>query len=110
MSFIDRIKSNYTNKRLKKIKQLEMSINNENSAIKSNDLSPKIFSVNKKSSLRAFPTMLSIGKNIEYNFKSIKNNPINPKIIASNHFINEFEDYAKSMDIKSVGTLKCYLN
>ncbi len=103
MSFIENVKSKYTAKRMNNIKQLYMSVNNERGAIKSNSSSPEIFAVNKKTSLRSLPTMLSIGKNIEYTFKSLKNNPEFPKITASNDFINEFEDRAKSMGIKSIG-------
>jgi len=106
MSFIDELKSKYTKKRLNKIKQLEMSVNNEKGAIKSNDSSPEIFSVNKKTPLRGFPALLSIGKNIEYNFKSIKNNPTIPKVTASDNFIEEFENYAKSMGITAIGYAK----
>jgi ferredoxin len=106
MIFVDELKSKYTNKRLNKIKQFEMSIINEEGAIKANNLSPEIFSVNKKTSLRALPTMLSIGKNIEYNFKSIKNNPTIPKTNVSNDFIENFENYAKSIGIKSIGYAK----
>lgn len=106
MSFIDGLKSKYTAKRMNKIKQLYMSVNNENGAIKSNSSSPEIFAVNKETPLRSLPTMLSIGKNIEYNFESLKNNPINPKTIASTDFIKKFENRAKSMGIKSIGYTK----
>ncbi len=47
--------------------------------------------------------MLSIGKDIEYNFESLKNNPAFPKTTASVDFIKEFENHAKSMGIKSMG-------
>lgn len=106
MSFVSKLKSNYTNKRVNKIKKLEMSVNNKNGAIKSNYSSPEIISVEKKTPLSALPTMLSIGKNIEYTFKSLKNNPTIPKTIASNDFIKELENYAKSMGIKSIGYTK----
>jgi len=91
---------------MNKIKQLEMSVNNENGAIKSNHLSPEMVSVNKKTPLRALPTMLSIGKNIEYTFKSLKNNPTLPKTTASDDFIQKFENHAKSMGIISIGYTK----
>lgn len=82
---------------------LYMGANNEVGAIKSNSSSPEIFQVNKKTSLRAIPTMLSIGKNVEYNFESLKNNPIKPKTTASDNFIQKFEELAKSMGITSIG-------
>ncbi len=106
MSFVDGLKSRYIAKRMNKIKQLYNSVNGEKGAIKSNSSSPEIFAVNKKTPLRALPTMLSIGKNIEYNFESLKNNPTNPKTIASDDFIKELENYAKSMGIKSIGYTK----
>jgi epoxyqueuosine reductase len=106
MSFISELKSNYTNKHMNKLKQLEMSVNIEKGAIKSNHSSPKMVSVTKKTPLRTLPTMISIGKNIEYNFKSLKNNPTIPKTISSVDFINEFENYAKSMGIMSIGYIK----
>lgn len=106
MSFISELKSNYTNKRMNKIRQLEMSINNEKGAIKSNDLSPEMFLVDKKTSLSALPALMSIGKNIEYNFKSIKNNPIIPKTTAMDDFIEEFENYVKSRGITAIGYTK----
>lgn len=106
MSFIENVKSKYTAKRMNNIKQLYRSVNNKKGAIKSNSSSPEIFSVNKKTSLRALPTMLSIGKNIEYNFKSLENNPIIPKTTASDDFIKEFENYVKSMGIVSIGYTK----
>ncbi|MGF7117791.1 4Fe-4S binding protein [Methanobacterium oryzae] len=106
MSFISQLKSNYTEKRANKIKELEMSVNNENGAIKSNDLSPEIISVEKKVSLKSTLTLMSIGKNIEHTFKSLKNNPDFPKTSASNEFIQEFENYAISMNIKSIGYTK----
>lgn len=106
MGFISELKSNYTNKRMNKIRQLEMSINNEKGAIKSNDLSPDMFLVDKKTSLSALPTLMSIGKNIEYNFKSIKNNPIVPKTTTADSFIEEFENYAKSLGITAIGYAK----
>ncbi len=100
------MKSKYTAKRMNNIKQLYRSVNDERGAIKSNSSSPKIFAVNKKTSLRALPTMLSIGKNIEYNFKSLKNNPFVPKTTALDNFIKELENYAKSMGIVSIGYTK----
>lgn len=106
MSFISELKTNYTKRRINKIKKLETSINNEKGAIKSSFSSPEIVSVNKKTPLRSFPTMLSIGRNIEYNIKSIKNNPEFPKTVASPDFIEEFENYAKSMGITAIGYAK----
>jgi ferredoxin len=106
MSFISELRTNYTNKRLNKIKQLEMSVNNEMGAIKSNYASPEIVSVNKKTPLRVIPTILSIGKNIEYNFESLKNNPVILKTTSFSDFIKEFENYAKSMGINSIGYAK----
>jgi epoxyqueuosine reductase QueG len=106
VSFISELKSNYTNKRINKIKQLEVSVNNKNGAIKSNYSSPEMVSVNKKTPFKSLLTMLSIGKNIEYNFKSLKNNPAIPKTAASSDFIKEFENYAKSRGIKSIGYIK----
>lgn len=106
MNFISKLKFNYTNKRMDKIKQLYMSLNSEENAIKSDVSSPEIFVVNKKTSIKALPTMLSIGKNIEYNFESLKNNPINPKTVASADFIKKFENYAESMGINSLGYTK----
>jgi len=50
--------------------------------------------------------MLSIGKNVEYNVKSLKNNPSNPKTVVSKDFIPKFEKYARSMGIKGVGYTK----
>lgn len=106
MSFVSKLKSNFTNKHMNKIKQLEMSVNNEKEAIKSNYSSPEMISVEKKTPLRALLTLLSIGKNIEYTFKSLKNNPTIPKTIASDDFIKGLENYAKSMGIKSIGYAK----
>ena len=103
MSFVSELKSNYTKKRMNKIKQLEMSVNNEIGAIKSNYTSPELVSVEKKVSLKSTLTLMSIGKNIEYTFKSLKNNPEFPKTSISNEFIQEFEDHAISMGIKSIG-------
>ena len=103
MSFISELKTNYTNKRMEKIKQLEKSISNEKGAIKSNNYSPEIVSVNKKTPLRALPTMLSIGKNIEYNYKSLKNNPNYPKTLASPELIDKFENYARKLGITAIG-------
>ena len=106
MSFINELKTNYTKKRINKIKQLYMGVNNEKGAIKSDSSSPEIFAVNKKTPLRALPTMLSIGKNIEYNFESLKNNPALPNTTSSDDFIKEFENYAESMGITSIGYTK----
>lgn len=50
--------------------------------------------------------MFSIGKNIEYNFKSLKINPENPETSATNEFISNFEVYAKSLGIMSIGYAK----
>ncbi len=75
MSFISELKANYTHKRMEKIKQLELNVNSKKEAIKSTNSSPKMVRVDKKTPLRSFPTMLSIGKNIEYTFKSLEGNP-----------------------------------
>lgn len=108
MSFIEELKLKYTAKRMNKIKMLYKSANNEIGAIKSNSSSPEIFQVNKKTSLRALPAMLSIGKNVEYNFESLKNNPITPKTAASDQFIQKFEELAKSRGITSIGYTKIF--
>lgn len=108
MRFIDEIKSKYTAKRVNKIKNLYRGANNEKGAIRSNSSSPEIFSVNKKTPLRALPTMLSIGRNIEYNFESLKNNPTAPKTLATDNFIQRFEELAKSMGIASIGYTKIF--
>ncbi len=98
--------SRFTDYRMNKMKKLAMSLNNEKNAIKANYSSPEMVTVDKKTPLRALPTLLSIGKNIEYSFKSLKNNPSIPKKIASPDFINQFEKYAQSMGIKSIGYTK----
>lgn len=103
MSLISELKTNYTNKRMNKIKELEKIVSNEKGAIKSNKYSPGIVSVHKKTPLSALPTMLSIGKNIEYNYKSLKNNPNYPKTSASPEFIYEFENYARRLGITAIG-------
>lgn len=103
MSFISELKTNYTNKRMNKIKQLEINVGNEKGAIKSNKFSPEFVSINKKTPLRTLPTMLSIGKNIEYNYKSLNNNPSYPKTSASPEFMDKFENYARSSGITAIG-------
>lgn len=106
MGLIDGIISKYTAYRVNKIKELEMSINHEKNAIKASQSSPERFTVNKGAPLRALPTMSSIGKNVEYNVKSLKNNPDVPKTAASTDFIKEFKNYAQSLGIKGIGYAK----
>ena len=77
MSILNGIRSQYADYRFKKIKNLEISINNENNVIKANNSSPERFNVDKKIPLRSFTTLLSIGKNVGYNIKSLNNNPKN---------------------------------
>ena len=60
----------------------------------------------KKYNLKPFQPLFSIGKNVEYNVKSLKNNPSVPKTVASKDFIQKFEKYARSMGIESVGYTK----
>jgi len=60
----------------------------------------------KKIPLRSLITLLSIGKNVEYNVKSLNNNPENPKTTASNEFIEKFESIAINNGIKSIGYTK----
>jgi len=103
---LSEIKSKFTNYQLNKMKKLEMSLNDNKNAIKANYSSPEMVSVNKKIPLKATLTALSIVKNIEYNFKSLKNNPITPKTTASPGFIKKFENYAKSIGIRSIGYVK----
>ena len=105
---LSEISSKYTNYRLKKIKDLEISVNNENNVIKSTSSSPERFNVNKKVKLKTLPTLFSIGKNVEYNVKSLKNNPNIPKTVASNDFIQKFEKYALGMGIECVGYTKVH--
>ena len=103
---LNKLISRYTNYRFKKIKDLEISVNNENNVIKASNSSPERFNANKKVQLKTLPTMFSIGKNVEYNVKSLKNNPSNPKTVASKEFIQKFEKNAQSMGIESIGYTK----
>lgn len=80
-----------------------MNLYNQKGTIKANNESPNIFYIEKKTPWNAFPTMLSIGKNIDYNFESLKNNPVHPKKLASNNFIKDLEKYAHSMGVMSIG-------
>lgn len=106
MGIIENMKTKYTDRRMNKIRMLYTSINNEKGAVKYNESSPNLFVVNKKTSLRALPTILSIGRNIEYNFKSLKKNPSNPKTVAPGKFIKKFESLAKSQGIRNIGYTK----
>lgn len=53
MSLISELKTNYTNKRLNKIKQLETDLYNQEDSIKSSFASSTIFSVEKKNSIES---------------------------------------------------------
>lgn len=102
------IKSKFTNYQLNKMKELEMSVNNGKNVINASYLSSERFNPSERISLtlRTLPTMLSIEKGIKYSFKSLKNNPDIPKTVASPDFIDQFEKYAQSMGIKSIGYTK----
>ncbi|MDD1774398.1 MAG: 4Fe-4S binding protein [Methanobacterium sp.] len=106
MSFISGLKAEYTQKRINKIKELEVNLNKQEGSIKSNNFSPNMVVVEKKTPLRAFPTMLSIGRNIDYSFKSLKNNPKIPQNKISSELLNEFEENAHSLGIMSIGYTK----
>lgn len=103
MNITDEIRSRYGDYRFNKIRNLEMTLNQYQNAIKSNHSSSERFNVNKKVPLMFLPTLLSIGKNVEYNVKSLQNNPDIPKTVASLDFIHKFEDYTLSLGIKSIG-------
>lgn len=53
MSLISELKTNYTNKRLNIIKQLETDLYNQEDSIKSSFASSTIFSVEKKNSIES---------------------------------------------------------
>jgi epoxyqueuosine reductase len=106
MSILNGVFSSYSNYRFNKMKKLEISINNEKNVIQSVKSSPERFTTQKKVPIRSIPTMISIGKNIEENIKSLKNNPDIPNTRASTEFINKFEKYAHSMGIKGIGYTK----
>jgi epoxyqueuosine reductase len=105
---LSEIKSKYANYRFKKIRDLEISINNENNVIKASYSSPERFNVNKKVQFKNLRTLFSIGKNVEDNVKSLKNNPANPKTVVSKNFVQKFEKHARSMGIESVGYTKVH--
>lgn len=64
------ITSRFTNYQLNKMKELEMSINNDKNAIKSSYSSAERVDVSERISLtlRTLPTMLEIQKNIKIQF------------------------------------------
>jgi len=105
---LSEIRSKYANYRFKKIRDLEVSVNNENNVIKASNSSPERFNANKKVQLKTLPTLLSIGKNVEHNVKSLKNNPNIPKTVASKDFIEKFEKYARSIGIEGIGYTKVH--
>lgn len=106
MSILNGVFSSYSNYRLSKMEKLEISLNNEKNVIKSINSSPERFTVQKKVPIRSIPTMISMGKNIEENVKSLKNNPDDPNTRASIKFMDKFEEHARSMGIKSIGYTK----
>ncbi|MHA2153776.1 MAG: 4Fe-4S dicluster domain-containing protein [Candidatus Hodarchaeales archaeon] len=58
------------------------------------------------SSLRTMKEMPSIMRNITKSLKSINHNPEEPKTSISDEFLQEFEEYAKSLNIASIGYAK----
>ncbi|WP_052374215.1 4Fe-4S binding protein [Methanobacterium sp. SMA-27] len=106
MSILSGVISSYSNYRFNKMRKLEISVNNKNNVIKSIKTSPERFTVQKKVPIRSIPTMISIGKNIEDNVKSLKNNPDIPNTRASIEFMDKFEEHARSMGINDIGYTK----
>lgn len=100
------IQDRYTNYRLNKLKKLEIGLNKEFNTIKSDNNSPKIVEAQKEISITSLPTAVSIGRNIEYSFKSLRKNPIKPETIITRDLLKEFENYAQSIGITSIGYTK----
>ncbi len=103
MSFIGLLKSKYTDKRMNKIQEMERDLYNQENTVSSNSSSPDMVQIEKKIPLTAIPTMLSVGKNIDYSFQSLKDNPERPGTSAPPEFIDEFESMAQSSGIVAVG-------
>jgi len=68
----------------------------------SNSSPPKIMPDKLKITIKTLPRQLSIAKNMEYTVKSLKDNPENPKKMADNGFIENFENYANTLGIKKL--------
>lgn len=107
MSIVTKIKDKYATYRLKKVNKLENSVNKIKGHVTASPSSPEKLMPDKlKITLKTLPRQLSIAKNMELTVKSLKNNPENPKIEASNDFIEQFENYAESIGINNIGYIK----
>ena len=107
MGILTKIKKQYADYRLKKINKLENNVKKIEGHVTSSTSSPEKLMPDKlKITLKTIPRQLSIAKNMELTIKSIKNNPKNPKIKASEDFIEQFENYAGSIGIKNIGYTK----
>lgn len=98
--------SKYTGYRIKKLKEIEIELNKSYNTIKYDHHSPKQVEAQKKISFPSLATAASIGKNIEYSIKSVKNNPLNANTEISDPLLEEFENYIYSMGINSIGYTK----
>jgi len=107
MSIITKIKKQYADYRLTKVNKLENSVKEIEGYVTASPSSPEKLMPDKlKITLKTLPRQLSIAKNMELTVKSLKNNPENPKIEASNDFIEQFENYAESIGINNIGYIK----
>ena len=107
MSILTKIKKQYADYRLTKINKLENNVKEIEGHVTSLPSSPEKLMPDKlKITLKTIPRQLSIAKNMELTVKSIKNNPKNPKIEASDDFIEQFENYAGSIGINNIGYTK----
>ena len=107
MSILTKIKDKYAGYRLTKVNKLENSVKEMEGHVTASPSSPgKLMPDKLKITLKTLPRQLSIAKNMELTVKSLKNNPENPKIEASNDFIEQFENYAESIGINNTGYIK----
>ena len=107
MSIVTKIKKQYADYRLTKVNKLENSVKEIEGHVMASPSSPEKLMPDKlKITLKTLPRQLSIAKNMELTVKSLKNNPENPKIKASNDFIEQFENYAESIGINNTGYIK----
>ncbi|MGB9979658.1 epoxyqueuosine reductase [Methanobacterium sp.] len=107
MSIVTRIKDKYANYRLTKVNKLENSVKEIGGSVTASISSPdKLMPDKLKITLKTLPRQLSIAKNMELTVKSLKNNPENPKVEAKTDFIEQFENYAKSIGINNIGYVK----
>lgn len=107
MSIVTKIKDKYASYRLTKVNKLENSVKEIEGHVPASPSSPEKLMPDKlKITPKTLPRQLSIAKNMELTVKSLENNPENPKIEASNDFIKQFENYAKSIGISNTGYIK----